>query len=287
MVRLSTLPVLVLAVTLPLLAACGDDAEAGDPPVIDVQDTGGEPRRLLAIDVAEGYRETAMVTVDQSVDAGGQSADSPPFTITLVSEVTSVSDDEIEVEQTYEAIDVDPAADPATTSRIETAVQPLVGLTGTSVLAPSGQILRTDFEAPAELESSMRQTFDQLTEQGAALSVSFPDEELGAGARWTATAQLGLGGVEIEQTTTYTLDAIDGDAYEISVEIDQEYEEGDADGFEVTGGSGSGSGSLSGNLGNLTAAGSVDAQNSIDAEADGQSQTVSTTTSTTSKVTAG
>lgn len=273
-----SLPAVLALLLLPALAACGDDdAEAGDKPVVTVEDQGSGERATFLLDVEEGHSETSVMTLDQTIDAG-QVVDAPPIELTLTNEVTAVSDDEIEVLTTYDAARVTEPEDPSA-SAIETALDDITGLTSTSTFSRSGELLESNIDIPAGLTGPARQTVEQLGDQSQSLTVAFPAEELGVGARWTATSALELNGVTVQQETTYELTALDGDDYEISVEVTQEFEEGEADGFDVESGQGTTSGTISGTIGNLSpSAARSTGTNRISVSADGQSQTVTTDT---------
>lgn len=282
---LRSLPSLALAAVVPFLVACGDDpAEAGDPPAVEVADTGSGDKRLLEIDVEVGHRETTTLTVTQSIDAGTSPVDAPEVTITLETEVTGVDDDRVELTQAYRSIDV--SGDDATAAQVESTLQPLIGLEGTIVLARSGAVIESDFEAPDDLDETVRSTFEQLEEQAGALSAAFPEEEIGVGAEWTAVSDLELSGIEVEQTTTYTLEELDGDDYRLSARIEQDFEPGEADGFEVVEGTGSTTGSFEGTVGLLFATqGQTEGESSVTVEAGGSEQTVTTTNTTSVRTT--
>lgn len=273
-----SLAALLALLLLPTLAACGDDgAEAGDKPVVTVEDQGSGERATFLLDVEEGHSETSVMTIDQRIDAG-QVVDAPPIELTLTTKVTGVSDDEIEVLTTYDAARVTEPDDPAA-SAIEDALADITQLTSTSTFSRSGELLDSDLDIPDGLTGAARQTVEQLGDQSQSLTVAFPTEELGVGARWTATSALELNGVTVQQKTTYELTALDGDDYEISVDVTQEFEEGEAEGFDVESGEGSTSGTISGTIGNLSPSEARSTgTNRISVSTGGQSQTVTTDT---------
>ncbi|MEO9325262.1 DUF6263 family protein [Nocardioides sp. C4-1] len=268
----------VAVVCLPLLAACGDDGpEAGDKPVIEVTETGAEPRSSFAYDVEVGHTETTTMVLDQRIDAG-QVADSPPIEFVLSTEVTEVTDDEITAVTTYTDARVTDDDDP-TAAQVESAIEPMVGYRTTTTFSRLGELVDSESEIPAGVTGQAREMLEQLGSQSESLTVAYPDEDLGVGATWTATNVLELNGIEVEQTARYELVSFEGEEYEISVEVTQEYRPGDADGFEVTSGDGRTTGTISGTTGSLFPASSESrGSTSVDVEAGGQSQTVTTDT---------
>lgn len=273
-----SLTVLLAALLLPTLAACGDDgATAGDKPVVTVEDQGSGERVKFLLDVEEGHSETSVMTLDQKIDAG-QVVDAPPIELTLTNEVTGVSDDEVEVLTTYDEARVTEPDDPSA-SAVQSALDGITGLSSTSTFSRSGELLDSELDIPDGLTGAARQTVEQIGDQSQSLTVAFPTEELGVGARWTATSALELNGVTVQQTTTYELTALDGDDYEIAVEVTQEFEKGKAEGFDVESGEGSTSGTISGTIGNISPSEARSTgSNRISVSAGGQSQTVTTDT---------
>lgn len=268
----------VVVACLPLLAACGDDGpEAGDKPVIEVTEQGAEPRASFAYDLEVGHTETTTMTLDQSIDAG-QVVDSPALELVLTTEVTEATDDEITAVSTYTGARVVDDNDPSA-AQVEAAIEPMVGYKTTTTFTRFGELVDSESEIPDGVTGQVREMLEQLGNQAESLTVAFPDDDLGVGATWTATSALELSGIEVEQTASYELVSLDGEEYEISVELTQDYRSGEAEGFEVTGGDGRTTGTIRGTIGTVFPASSTsEGSTSVDVESGGQSQTVTTDT---------
>lgn len=268
----------VVVACLPLLAACGDDGpEAGDKPVIEVTEQGAEPRASFAYDLEVGHTETTTMTLDQSIDAG-QVVDSPALELVLTTEVTEATDDEITAVSTYTGARVVDDDDPSA-AQVEAAIEPMVGYRTTTTFTRFGELVDSESEIPDGVTGQVREMLEQLGNQAESLTVAFPDDDLGVGATWTATSALELSGIEVEQTASYELVSLDGEEYEISVELTQDYRSGEAEGFEVTGGDGRTTGTIRGTIGTVFPASSTsEGSTSVDVESGGQSQTVTTDT---------
>lgn len=278
------LSALALAAVVPFLAACGDDAgggsgDGGEASDVEVADAGGGDKARFEIDVEEGHRESVELVLAQTIDTGTP-VEAPDITFVIDTEVTSVSDDEVVIEQTYASLEV--GGDEAVAAQVEETLQPLVGLTGTLTLTPTGSLVESDLEAPADLDPTIASVFEQIEDQAGQISVVFPDEEIGEGAEWSTVADLDLNGVSIEQTTSYTLESLDGDDYTISAEVEQAYEPGETDQFELLEGSGSTTGSFSGTIGRLFASEATSTgSNELRVSVEGQEATVRTQVETT------
>ncbi|GAA5152246.1 hypothetical protein GCM10023340_32250 [Nocardioides marinquilinus] len=277
-------PALTAVALFSLLAACGDDVpEAGEDPTVEVEEAGADDGRIsFELDLEEGYQERTVITTQQTLDAAGQTIDVPPIEITQLSEVTGVDGDEITVEQTFEEVRALEGGDETTRAALESTLAQLRGTSGTLTFDRSGQVVDTDFELPDGVDPAIEQTFDQVLEQASSIGAVFPDEELGEGATWTLRSTLELNGIEVEQTATYTLESLQGEDYEVSVEIEQDYQEGDVAGGSIKGGTGTTTGTITGTAGTLLpTSAELDGDTEVQAEQGGSEQTVSTQTSIT------
>lgn len=238
----------ILAATVALLvlvAGCGDDAtqtaasttttaaestttsadEPAEEPTganVELLDAGSEPRRELRFAVEEGVTQDLVMTQvqEQSVDVAGESqsfAAATEQTMRIV--VDSVTDDEMATSVTFGGGRVldDPPVDPATRAAVEQAIAIFDGLTGTTVTDLRGRVLEADLPAPtdvpAELGSVVEPLLEAFDSQASQLSMPFPEEPVGVGARWRATTDFEVSGMAFDVVTEVTLTEVgDGSA---------------------------------------------------------------------------
>jgi hypothetical protein len=276
---------LALVLILPV-AGCGDDEARDDDvsgtrdaaPTVELLDAGAKPRTALRLDLEEGDRASTSITTQQTVDSGVP-VEVPRFTMSFTTEVLNTRDSEFDTEVVFGPGRVsDSDADPVLVAELKRMIDTMEGVTGRAVQSTRGELHEIDFDLPDDLPDAMAAVMDQFLDQSAGALVPLPVEEVGLGARWTATTNLEVNGTELEQVATYTLDALDGPAYEVSVEIEQEFQPGEADGFELTSGTGSATGRMSGRTDSLApAASTVESTSTITGEAQDQSVEVRTT----------
>lgn len=84
----------------------------------------------------------------------------------------------------------------------------------------SGQMSSLRLAAPQEASDSARQIVEKAVTQLSSLPVVFPTEEIGEGAQWTVESRV-AGESTLLQTTTYTLDSLDGDTAKLGVSVQQ------------------------------------------------------------------
>jgi hypothetical protein len=215
-----------------LLSACGSTADepasdGGAPsttegislPVTPVTTTlvnpGAEPRSVLAprLDGEQAVRLVTRSTVTQQIDDQAvQDFSTPELTLPLTAEAP-VSADDREVSL---RIGTATSADQRLTDALAPAEGSEAGLTVTDTGAVTALRLRPSDEA---LDSA-RAAIEQALNQAVYRSISFPTEDVGLGAVWTVEQQV-ISGVTLNQTTTATLTAREGDNVTVDLRVDQ------------------------------------------------------------------
>ncbi len=256
----------VLAVLVVGLSGCGDDANDDDLPTLPCEaapveltllDAGAEPTVPLRLDPTPG--DVIELDLDMSVGTealidgrAGADHDAPPLSFGLLISVDDVSDDTVDMSFTY---------DQASTDDDETALgEMLADLPGASGMLRTDRSgafqdggISTDGLDP-EVESLVEQTERHL----AALTAPLPTEPVGVGARWEVASSFESGGVVYCTLTTYTLTSLDGDQYELDIELTQGVAPttiaDNGTSIDVIGGSGRGTGHSSGSLNSPIAA---------------------------------
>ena len=84
----------------------------------------------------------------------------------------------------------------------------------------TGQMNSLRLAAPQAATDQARSTVERAITSLTSLPIVFPDEEIGPGATWVVESRV-TGESTLLQTTTYTLDKLDGDVAELSVKIEQ------------------------------------------------------------------
>ena len=125
----------------------------------------------------------------------------------------------------------------------------LVGVTGTTWLTRSGTALRTEFEIADDVPPAMSSMLQELGNQASRMSVPYPDQEVGPGARWEATTEIEVNGIALEQVAKYSLKSFDGDGFRVAIEIQQHFlPESAAVGVELVSGEGAMTGMIRGSM---------------------------------------
>lgn len=227
------------------------DGGAGDGrPQVELLDAGAEPRYPMRIDPEEGQETTLEMRMDTQLDltVDGQPQPTgaiPTMVMTMHALVDTVTDDTVSTVVTYQ----DARAEGDDTAELQAVLDTVVGLSGTVTTTRTGAFVEGSIAPSGDVDPSIAQLLQSMDQQLASLAVPMPEEDLGVGARWTTTMSLDVGVAMVETVATYTLDAFDGTAYALDVEIDQQYVPGTGQpGVQLVEGSGSGSGTSAGSL---------------------------------------
>lgn len=208
----------------------GSDVKANDAPVVELLEAGAEPRRKLRLALVEGATVRAALTLKLGfeLEADGKPLPSnavPPIRVDLGATVNDVEEDgDASVGFAYERIDVvdDGTADKAVIDQIrKSGLDKLANLTGKTTITPRGVAVDSSVELPKDLPPALEQLVDQLSQQTGSLTVPFPEEAVGTGARWRATTSVDVGGIKAKLVLTYRLRQLEGDQYVLDVSYEQ------------------------------------------------------------------
>ncbi|WP_235581556.1 hypothetical protein [Rhodococcus sp. Leaf278] len=226
--------------TVGLLAGCSStDAEpaaeqpastnevtiAVTPTTTTVVDPGTEPRRLLAFDTAESDAQnidlTTTSSVQQQIDVGAaQDFSSPELTVPLsASTADAVSEEDASTGATR-SIDLTIGAATSPDEGLTDALSASEGSTARLAATDSGAITALHITPADAALDTARAAIERSFNAAVYRSVAFPDAEVGVGAVWTIDQQV-LSGITLNQRTTVTLRALDGDRATVDVAITQ------------------------------------------------------------------
>lgn len=242
------------------LAGESGDAPSSDPsdPVgevrpaeVDLLEAGDAPRRVVELDLEEGHTETTTLelTTTTEVDLLSSPAFTVPMTIPFTTTVAEVTDDEITVDVTYGAATVAGGGlQKALLEQARTALGHLEGLTTRVVLDPSGTVRSREVEVGEDAPDLVGRILEDVVAQGFALTVPFPTEEIGVGARWRVASDISIGGTGATVESTYELTELTDDGYTVAVRSTQTAVPGDTVAGKVVDGSSTATGSVRGRV---------------------------------------
>lgn len=243
------MPAALRALLLVLLAvattACTESEEATFEPATDeagntvtVVDAGEEPRRELRVERAAGdvdeVTQLQETTLEMTMGERSQSVENPPVELDLRYVVDEVDGERTVITGSYEDARVGEGGDPAVAGELRQSLSALLTATVHATVTPRGSVLDGRVEGldvPGPAGRIVEQMGASLAENAQSVSMPFPVEPVGVGARWRVATETEIGGLPIELTTVVELTELDDERAVGTVEQTLRFVPGDVDVF--------------------------------------------------------
>lgn len=231
--------VLAIALALPLAAsACTSKGPeescaraAKGAPTIKLLAPGQAPLEPLRLKVAGGHQETMRMTMTMGMAMEMDGAPMMPYTklpptaMDMGIRVGDVAKNgDLGYEFAVDKVEILPSADspPGLADAIRTAMGDLKGLGGRSTMSNRGEVCEADFTIPAGVSPQVKQTMEGMQQSMQQISVPFPEEAIGVGAKWEVTTVLHHAqGLDLTQTATYELLERSADTVKLTTTVSQ------------------------------------------------------------------
>ncbi|MDC0669541.1 DUF6263 family protein [Nannocystis radixulma] len=204
-------------------------APASEGSVVALVDAGGEPREPLRLKLTAGQEQVMIMTMrmGMAMQVGPNKmpkTDIPAMQMTMnlkVSEITGEGD--IRSEFSLDKIEVlpDKTTPQAMVDQLKAVLGTMTKMSGTSTITPRGIVKSADFNIPPDVNPQIKQTVESMRQQINQMSVPFPEEALGVGAKWTVTQHLEQQGMKLQQVATWELKGRDGSVVQLASTIVQ------------------------------------------------------------------
>lgn len=190
---------------------------------LTVLDAGAEPRHVLRFHPVEGEVQSLSVTMLIGLDVGMPGAEMlkiPPIKMALSTVPKSVSSNEIAFETVIQDMQV--VEEPGVSNVMAQAIKMSLGEVKderiSSVISDRGVAKKTGSVPKPNSASAIPGFSDQFTGLFSSSDLMLPEEPVGAGARWQTKRKIKSQGMTMDQTSTYTLVAVDGDILTLKTE---------------------------------------------------------------------
>ncbi|TXG92757.1 hypothetical protein DW322_15690 [Rhodococcus rhodnii] len=220
--------------SLSLVAACSsEDEPATAPPAggatgevtvpisamtTRLLDPGAEPHATIEVAPADGTSQRIRMTTESGVHQQigtqpTQDFSSPELTLDLDARTHTEPTGGYRVEMTI----ADTSSPDETLGRaLEDAAGSGAGLT----VAPDGSVTALRLRPAPDSQDIARSAIEQAFYTAVYRMIAFPAEPIGVGAQWTIHQNV-QSGIALDQTTTATLTALDGDVATVEFSVDQ------------------------------------------------------------------
>ena len=196
----------------------------GEPPIVTVLERGAAPLQELRYVIPRGHksRMDMTMTMSMAMDLGGNAVpvDMPPIKFgadVAVTDVASNGDVSIAFKFTSMTVESAPGANPDMAQAMQAVSAGVTSITGTSTVSNRGITRAAKLEVG---DPSMRQMLDQMKGAIENLSMPFPVEAVGRGARWE-TRQTIAGIQTTFQKAVFEVVSIEGGVVSLKVKAEQ------------------------------------------------------------------
>ncbi|MCC6620309.1 MAG: hypothetical protein IT385_03595 [Deltaproteobacteria bacterium] len=188
-----------------------------EPVTTKVLEAGADPKIELVLKPTAGTTQTALMTMtmEMQMNVAGQDVPMklPPMKMGMSTTVDEVRDGgDVAFTFKVDSADVGEAADvmPQVVEAMKAAIGKVVGMGGKSVIDPHGTVKEASFQLPADAPPEMKQVVDSFQQSLNQMSIPFPAEAIGVGAKWQTTTKLEQQGMKVDQVATYEIVSIEG-----------------------------------------------------------------------------
>ncbi len=209
------------------------DAAAGKP-MLTLLEAGAEPRQQLRFAPKAGTQEPSTMTMgmDMEMNLQGQTipVKMPPFIMKMNVDVTAVDAATGNFDYRMALSDASvgeagPGVDPMVVSTMKDMLGKMNGLGGTATVSPRGDVVKADFQVPDNAPNEVRQVIDSFQQSMQQISVPFPEEAVGVGAKWQVTSVVEQNGMKIGMVSTFELKSFEDGGVVVSHAIRQSADE--------------------------------------------------------------
>lgn len=203
--------------------------DADRPPVVELKDAGTAPRRAIRYHLQADRAETAITILRMSVGMGlasGKPVLRPAPEVRMIMAIrpkglTPEGNLRFAFELTGASVDPKDAA-PEVVAAVRQQLAKSVGLHGWSVITDRGVMVDAGMETPPNASPALVQLVDSMRRSIRQLTIPFPVEPVGRGARWMVRQDLEINGIRLTQTSHYRLARLDPNGGRLELTFEQD-----------------------------------------------------------------
>ncbi len=187
--------------------------DGAQKPTFKLLSAGDAPRRKLRYKFVAGANELVTIdfTLTMAVDAG---ADSPPeqklpaMRFSMLFDMKSVSPDG-ELAYEFQLAGADVAKDPRVPAQVQQGIKAMLGqlrgVSGSGFVSARGIVRDATMNAPPTVSQQSEGFLNQLQAIIGDMIPSFPEEEVGKGAKWERSMKIDALDAKVLEKSTFTL----------------------------------------------------------------------------------
>lgn len=219
-------PQTVFAQTAPTVSPA---APTTIPAKLELLDAGAEPRQEVKFRPLANSQQTTTMTMGMSMDMIFGETPMPKTNIPKIAMKIDLKVGKIEpsgdINYSFNYSEIKAIADkdtpPELTASIQKSMQTLVGVGGDLVVGSDGRVKSQKLKLPKTIEPTMKQSLEQLTKSLEQISTRLPSQAVGVGAKWQTTNSLTVSNIQLNQSMTYEVVALDARGMTVKCKISQ------------------------------------------------------------------
>ncbi len=198
----------------------------GAPATITLLTPGAAPRTALRYKVPVNTRERLAITTALTMSMAMEGMEMPPQTVptmkmTADMAITAVSAaGDMNYEMTFTGLGLEGPGEANAAAMLQQASAAIVGLKASATTSPRGVVSngRIDLD---KVDPQIRQLLASSASSFETMSLPFPTEAVGVGARWEARQGIDSGGSVLFQKTVFEIIGIEGDTVRLKGTVEQ------------------------------------------------------------------
>jgi|SRR4028118_838977 hypothetical protein len=222
-----------VSATTPLKVAQNNDLSQTAPAVpnrLELLTTGAEPRQELRFKPRVNAKQTMTMTMNMDITGSLAGQAMPKVKVpasvmkmdVLVTQVDANGDIHSKFSYTDADVVADPSVPPEMFNAMQSALQKMVGLSGSSITDNRGQIKSANFVLPEGSDPLTKQLLEQLSNSLDQFSSPVPQEAVGIGAKWRVSSSLKPGGINLTQRAVYELVSLKDNVATFNISFEQQ-----------------------------------------------------------------
>jgi hypothetical protein len=204
----------IVAQTVPTVSPAPTTAASAK---LELLDAGAAPRQKIKFRPLPNSQQTIKVTMGMSMDMVLGETPLPKTNLPKIAIEIDLQIGKIEpsgdINYRFKYRDIKAIADkdtsPVTTVSFQKSLKTLVGISGDILLGSDGLVKRQKLTLPKTIDPTLKQTIEQFNESIDRMYIQLPSQAVGLGAKWQIINSLTTNGIQLNQTDTYEVVALD------------------------------------------------------------------------------
>lgn len=198
----------------------------GAPPIVTLVTPGSAPRKQLryAIPAAQKSRLEMAMAMAMTMNMAGMPVpmNLPVMRMSIDLAVTSVAPNgDITYDLEFTGVTVDGSAGDPIAAAMQTAAAGVTGIKGTATVTSRGVTKAARIATESVTDPQVKQIFAQMASSVENLSMPFPEDAVGPGARWEVRQTVSANGLVLFQKSEFELVSVDGPTVTLKVKTEQ------------------------------------------------------------------